>query len=132
MYTRPFTCTVYVYVCENRHLGHNIDRNCLPGRGNVGFDFFYGIPYSHEEGYPGPFPESLVFPPVPLMTNGYNFIEQPFNTSDLTARYTSVTEDLILRFGEGQTGSVRTPPDALHEDMDFSKPFFIHVGYENP
>lgn len=64
-----------------------MDRNCLPGRGNVGFDFFYGIPYSHEEGYPGPFPESLVFPPVPLMTNGYNFIEQPFNMSDLTARY---------------------------------------------
>lgn len=32
------------------HLGHNQERNCLPGDGNQGFDFFYGIPYSHEEG----------------------------------------------------------------------------------
>jgi hypothetical protein len=122
-------CTSYIL----RHLGHNVDRNCLPGRGNKGFDFFYGIPYSHEEGYPGPFPESLVFPPVPLMTNGYKFIEQPFNMSDLTSRYTSVTEDLIMRFGEGQAGGVSTTvPNPLYEDMDFTKPFFIHLGYENP
>ncbi len=26
------------------HLGHNVDNDCLPGGGNQGFDFFYGIP----------------------------------------------------------------------------------------
>jgi arylsulfatase A len=39
------------------HLGHRIDIGCLPGEGRRGFDYFYGLPYSHEEGYPGPFPE---------------------------------------------------------------------------
>ena len=43
-----------------RHLGHNPDRNCLPGNGNQGFDFFYGIPYSHEEGYPGKFIDPVI------------------------------------------------------------------------
>ena len=36
------------------HGGHNPSENCLPGNGNQGFEFFYGLPYSHEEGYPGP------------------------------------------------------------------------------
>ncbi|CAM9334258.1 unnamed protein product, partial [Ectocarpus fasciculatus] len=103
------------------HLGHNRDDSCLPGLGNQGFDVFYGIPYSHEEGYPGPLPEGLVFPPVPLMSSGYKFVEQPFNESDLTSRYTRLTEELTAAVGKEVFG-----------DLDFSKPFFIHVGYENP
>jgi arylsulfatase A len=113
----------------------------LPGRGNQGFDAFYGIPYSHEEGYPGPMPEGLVFPPVPLMASGYTFIEQPFNTSDLTSRYTSLTEELIERFASGQ-GSVASKKsvtenravfdEGFFNDLDFTKPFFMHLGYENP
>ena len=99
-----------------RHLGHNKDDHCLPGDGNQGFDFFYGLPYSHEEGYPGPLPEGLVFPPVPLMTNGYRFIEQRFNESDITSRYTSLTEHLILRFAEGQ--QKYSPVSALSTGLD--------------
>lgn len=34
------------------HLGHNPNKPCSPP--DRGFDFFYGIPYSHEEGWPGP------------------------------------------------------------------------------
>jgi hypothetical protein len=83
------------------HLGHNPEYNCLPGRGKQGFDFFYGLPYSHEEGYPGPFPEGLIFPPVPLICDD-KFVEQPFNMSDLTSRYTELTTELLLRYGEGQ------------------------------
>mmetsp|Transcript_24691 Transcript_24691/g.41170 ORF Transcript_24691/g.41170 Transcript_24691/m.41170 type:complete len:634 (-) Transcript_24691:82-1983(-) len=124
------------------HLGHNKDAKCLPGGGNQGFEFFYGLPYSHEEGYPGPLPEGLVFPPVPLMTSDYGFIEQPFNESDLTSRYTSIAENLIMRFAAGQEKSDQKPPavegatstqeEELFSQLDYSRPFFLHVGYENP
>lgn len=120
-------------------MGHNKDEKCLPGKGNQGFDAFYGIPYSHEEGYPGPMPEGLVFPPVPLMASGYTFVEQPFNASDLTSRYTQLTEELISRFAAGQgTGSPRDSREIspfgeeFFEDLDFSQSFFMHIGYENP
>jgi arylsulfatase A-like enzyme len=84
-----------------------------------------------------------VFPPVPLMTSGYHFVEQPFNESDLTSRYTSLMEDLIDRFAVGQnkvsvSSSASTGPssdaaaDAAMAGLDFSKPFFLHLGYENP
>lgn len=63
------------------------------------------------------------------MSSGYHFVEQPFNGSDLTARYTSVAVDFIERFGEGQQSK---PEDASEENLDFSKPFFLHIGYENP
>lgn len=131
------------------HLGHNKDLNCLPGGGNQGFDFFYGLPYSHEEGYPGPMPEGLVFPPVPLMTNNYGIIEQPFNGSDLTDRYTALAEQLIYRFAVGQgqaTGDLLSSSPlgdnyfGLNDDelfgpgsgISFSDPFYMHVAYENP
>ena len=32
------------------HLGHRLDIGCLPGEGRRGFDYFMGMPYSHEEG----------------------------------------------------------------------------------
>jgi arylsulfatase A-like enzyme len=144
-----------LYDMKRRHLGHNKDNDCLPGGGNAGFDFFYGLPYSHEEGYPGPMPEGLVFPPVPLMTNAYGFIEQPFNGSDLTSRYTALAERMIDLFAQGQSeaallrssssssnSSAATSqpllPNLLDEekslfgDLSFSKPFFLHVAYENP
>jgi arylsulfatase A-like enzyme len=117
------------------HLGHNKENSCLPGNGNHGFDFFYGIPYSHEEGYPGPFPESIVFPPVPVITNGFKFIEQPFNASDLTSRYTSITQELIERFGYGQNNILNNDIEVnnlFDDSLDYSKPFFLHIGYENP
>lgn len=115
------------------HLGHNPNRNCLPGDGNQGFDFYYGIPYSHEEGYPGPFPESIVFPPVPLMSSGYKFVEQPFNGSDLTSRYTSLVVDLIDGFGSNAE-SVNGNYDntKANTGLDYTKPFFLHIAYENP
>ncbi len=43
----------------------------LPHSGNQGFERFFGLPYSHEEGYPGPPPSSIVWPPVPLFRFGY-------------------------------------------------------------
>ncbi len=103
---------------------------------------FPGLPYSHEEGYPGPFPEGLVFPPVPLMTNGYHFVEQPYNGSDLTSRYTAMAEQMIESFGAAQTRARKgvstaavSKSDEKNQDMgaiDFSRPFFLHVAYENP
>ena len=119
------------------HLGHNKDEPCLPGNGNQGFDAFFGIPYSHEEGYPGPMPEGLVFPPVPLMSTGYTFVEQPFNESDLTSRYTELVEGLIEQFAIGQgtrvpDEAVTTVSEDLSIELDFQKPFFMHIGYENP
>jgi hypothetical protein len=56
------------------HLGHNANggepgMGFLPHSGNQGFERFFGLPYSHEEGYPGPPPSSIVWPPVPLYRN---------------------------------------------------------------
>ena len=125
------------------HLGHNPEYNCLPGREKQGFDFFYGLPYSHEEGYPGPFPEGLIFPPVPLICDD-KYVEQPFNMSDLTSRYTELTTELIQRFANSKTTNVEYfDSDKIAMDshvknrlqnghIDFSKSFFIHLAYENP
>jgi hypothetical protein len=44
---------ILVDVCR-----HNPKRGCEPTA--RGFDYFYGLPYSHEEGFPGPSPESYV------------------------------------------------------------------------
>ena len=123
------------------HLGHNPSHNCLPGNGKQGFDFFYGLPYSHEEGYPGPFPEGLVFPPVPLICDD-KFVEQPFNMTDLTSRYTELTTELLFRFQE-QSQRQRVTLKRTFDDsyvrsriesgkLDFSKSFFLHIAYENP
>lgn len=102
---------------------------------------------SHEEGYPGPLPESLVFPPVPLFCDDKT-IEQPYNGTDLTYRYTMLTKELLWRYGEGQgtftppsTPSPGTGVSGLEYAMerltdgylaDYSKPFFLHLAYENP
>lgn len=72
------------------HLGHANSVNtsflnvtgkdaCLPGGTTKarGFENFFGLPFSHEEGEPGPPPASIVFPPVPLIRNG-EVVEQPF------------------------------------------------------
>eukprot|EP00605_Chrysophyceae_sp_TOSAG23-4_P001461 GSChrysophyteH1.ASY1.ANO1.1597.1 assembled CDS len=108
------------------HIGHNPAGNngngCLPGNGRQGFDFFFGLPYSHEEGYPGPFPEGLVFPPVPLFLQD-QFVEQPFNSSDLTSRYTDIAQYII---GDEEPARQRLQAASLE------KPFFLHVAYENP
>jgi arylsulfatase A len=142
------------------HLGHNPAHNCLPGNGKQGFDFFYGLPYSHEEGFPGPLPESLVFPPVPLFCDDM-YVEQPYNGSDLTTRYTALTQELLWRYAEQQPqNSLSVPGTSAARDarksrltsgdstplpglelayqrldeggQDFTKPFFLHLAYENP
>jgi arylsulfatase A-like enzyme len=97
------------------HLGHRLDADvgCLPGDGRRGFDYFFGLPYSHEEGYPGPFPEGLVWPPVPLYENA-TILEQPFNASDLTPRYTSTALAFV---------------DAAQAR---GEPYFLHLAYEAP
>ena len=79
----------------------------------AGFDSWLGLPYSHEEGYPGPFPEGLIWPPVPLMANG-TILEQPFDSNTLTDRYTA--------------GAVA----AIDAAELRSNPLFLHVAYEAP
>ena len=133
------------------HLGSNFQNNCLPGRGKQGFDFFYGLPYSHEEGYPGPAPEGLVFPPVPLICDDL-FVEQPYNASDLTSRYTNLANLLLRNYANNQKHNINnnnninnnindiydinleefTLDRVFNGSLDFSSPFFLHVAYENP
>jgi len=59
-----------------------------------GFDYFFGLPYSHEEGYPGPAPEDLIWPPMPLYEN-MTIIEQPVVLDTLTERYTAKALGLL-------------------------------------
>ena len=48
------------------------------------------MPYSHEEGFPGPELESVIWPPVPLFENR-DLIQQPVNMETLTPKYTNKT-----------------------------------------
>lgn len=91
------------------HLGHNPARGCPPN--DKGFDYFYGLPYSHEEGFPGPGPEGIIWPPVPLYEN-YDLIEQPINFTSLTPRYTQHVLDILDN--TTKTGT----------------PLFMYLGYE--
>ena len=90
------------------HLGHN---GSLPTQ--RGFDYFFGTPYSHDEGYPGPFPISLVWPPVPVFENEV-IVEQPIDLATITPRMT----DRILNF--------------IDESAASSTPFFLYVAYHEP
>src|SRR5271165_6249414 len=56
------------------HLGHNQNSTCLPLY--RGFDYFYGLPYSHEEGND----EYAIWPPIPLYSSN-NIVQQPVNLS---------------------------------------------------
>eukprot|EP00736_Rhodelphis_marinus_P010686 Rmarinus@m.22967 len=93
------------------HLGHREDIGAGPM--DQGFDFFFGMPYSHEEGYPGPRPHSVIWPPVPLYLNR-DIIEQPTVMEDLTERYTEHARSFI------------------HEKASAGQPFFLHIAYEEP
>lgn len=73
--------------------------------------------YRTPQGYPGPFPEGIVWPPVPLYRNS-TIVEQPFNATDLTDRYTAEAVAFVQANG------------AVYEDS--GAPFFLHLAYEAP
>jgi len=87
------------------HLGHN---GSLPV--HRGFDSFLGTPYSHDEGYPGPFPMALVWPPVPLY-DGERIIEQPIDLETLTPQMTERALDII------------------EQNAASNRPFFLYMSY---
>ena len=70
------------------------------------------MPYSHEEGFPGPELESVIWPPVPLFENR-DLIQQPVNMETLTPKYTNKTLEL------------------LDELSTSEKPFFMYVSTGN-
>ena len=72
-----------------------------------GFDYFLGLPYSHD--YRAPFVQDA--PPVPLY-RGLEEIEQPVDAYHLTQRYT----EEALRFVRESSG----------------RPFFLYVAYNMP
>lgn len=90
------------------HNGHN---GCLPHE--RGFDSWFGLPYSHEEGPEHFLPQAINFPPVPLMRNS-DIVQQPFNQTELTARYVSESLDFI--------------EDAVQSE----NPFFLFFAFEEP
>jgi len=114
------------------HTGHN---NCLPGQGTYGIDFFWGLPYSHEEGYPGPSPEDIVFPPVPLYSNDI-IVEQPFNVTDLTERYIQLSEYIIHRSRDPNYPLPNLDATTLSSLANLgpiaASSFFLHLAFENP
>lgn len=111
------------------HIGSNPAAGCLPTQ-NQGFDYFFGLPYSHEEGFPGPaVPESLVFPPIPVMQNE-SIVQQPVDLDNLTPTYTAQTLALLdMLAGK----PVATPPKfgvPAGSQPKPDQPFFLHVAYE--
>jgi len=100
----------YTKMIGKWHLGHH---GVLPTQ--HGFDSWLGLPYSHEEGFPGPNPEGWVFPPVPLMRDT-DIIEQPVNLTALTPKYNNEAINFIEN----------------HATNNFSQPFLLYVAYEQP
>src|SRR5262245_39206116 len=72
-----------------------------------GFDYFFGLPYSHD--YRAPFVQNA--PPVPLY-RGLVEIERPVDAETLTQRYT----DEAIRFIRESSG----------------RPFFLYIAYNMP
>lgn len=72
-----------------------------------GFDYFFGLPYSHD--YRAPFVQNT--PPVPLY-RGLEEIERPVEAYTLTQRYTQEA----LRFIRESSG----------------QPFFLYIAYNMP
>ena len=110
------------------HLGH-VD--CLPTQ--RGFDYFFGTPYSHDEGYPGPFPISFVFPPVPVYENEL-IVEQPLNLETLTPRMTDRALNFIgaLFFLSLFAFSLIPIFFFLDESVANQSPFFLYMSYHEP
>jgi len=95
------------------HLGHY--DGSLPTQ-NGGFDYFYGLPYSQDEGCPPGkgFPCTKweeIWPPVPLFRNE-EIIEQPVDLLSLTPRYNQEAKKFI----ENSTKS--------------NTPFFLYMAYD--
>jgi arylsulfatase A len=111
------------------HCGSNVAANCTPTQ-NGGFDYYFGLLNSHEEGFPGPFPESIVFPPMSLHEN-LHIVEQPTNLYDLTPRYTQRAMQLIEMIA---TGNATTPNPRGLGDISprpfRGQPFSLFVHYE--
>jgi arylsulfatase A len=95
-----------VYIGKH-HLGSNTQKHCLPHY--HGYDYYYGIPYSHEQNNEG----YALFPPCPLYEND-KIIEQPVNLSTLTDRYTEKILDYLDMFANTK------------------QPFFITYASEHP
>lgn len=89
------------------HIGHNT--GCLPV--DRGFDYFYGLPYSHEEGYPT-YPEGFGWPPAPLIKDR-TIVEQPVNYSTLNPRYNQIALSLLDQYATTKEN------------------FFLHLAWEN-
>lgn len=125
------------------HLGSNVHRNCTPTQ--KGFDYFYGLPYSHEEGFPGPPPASVIWPALPLMEN-HNIIQQPVDMTTLTPNYVSKVKQLFDALAPtGGAGGADAEPWRPEEpslpvvspsplpstaNPQHGQPFFLYVGFE--
>lgn len=92
------------------HLGHQQRHQCLPN--HRGFDYFFGLPYSHEEGWPME-PEGYIWPPVPLYEND-KIIQQPVDLTHLTQKYNEKIEYQLQRLSKTR------------------QPFFLHIAYGQP
>ena len=96
-------------------------------------------------------PSGLIWPPVPLFRNS-SVVEQPFNATDLTPRYTSEAIAFMQRFagsegggggeagGAGDAGAAATTSiktgekerDIHKQEETQPQPFFLHVAWEAP
>ena len=115
-----YTCA---FIGKN-HLGHNPEERCLPT--HRGFDDFFGLPYSHEEGWPS-FPEGLLWPPIPLY-KGDSIVEQPVNLSTLTPRYNQEILSLLDSYAEShQPFFLSYNPEQPHIPL-FSSPTFVNTS----
>ncbi|KAA0153768.1 hypothetical protein FNF27_06433 [Cafeteria roenbergensis] len=111
------------------HCGSNVKGGCTPTQAG-GFDYYFGLLNSHEEGFPGPFPESIVFPPMSLHEN-VRIVEQPTDLLTLTPRYTQRALQIIETVA---TGNATTPNPAglgpLSPAPLRGQPFTLFVHYE--
>lgn len=108
----------YVTACIGKwHLGSRVKN--LPT--SNGFDYFFGMPYSHDMNRRGPWPY-----PAPLM-RGTEIIDQPTDISMLTRRYTEESVAFIQE-NAGRPFFLYLPHSMPHTPLAVSEPF---VGVSN-
>jgi len=99
----------FVAYVGKSHTGGYIKNNCTLVQ--KGFDYFYGLQVSHEEGFPGPSPENVLLPPVALHEN-LDLVEQPADLLAMPDRYLARALEMI-RLAGNDTAHVPPPAQRL-------------------
>lgn len=118
----------FVTYIGKAHTGSYEGNNCTLVQ--KGFDYYYGLQVSHEEGFPGPPPENVLLPPVSVHEN-LKLVEQPADLLAMPDRYLQRSLE-VIRLAGNDTKHV--PPPAQRLVQPGPRPgqsFFMVLAFES-